>query len=89
VGWRGEGAGGPLGRRARKEGRVSLVFFFSFSNSFQIKLLLSNSNQNSSNLFTKFYKLLNFTQATKSYAKSNNDAQTLVVSILINLSLIF
>jgi hypothetical protein len=34
-----------------------LCFFFSFSNSFQIKLFLSNSNQNSSNLFTKFYKL--------------------------------
>jgi hypothetical protein len=43
---------GPKG----KEGKFSF-FSFSFSNSFQIKLFLLNSNQNPSNLFTKFYKL--------------------------------
>jgi hypothetical protein len=33
------GFDGPLGRRARKDGRVSFVFFFfSFSISFQINL---------------------------------------------------
>jgi hypothetical protein len=55
-----------LGRCGEKDGGCWVVgpngkegkfLFFSFSNSFQIKLFLSNSNQNSSNLFTKLYKL--------------------------------
>jgi hypothetical protein len=67
---------------AGPKGKVVLFLFL-----FQFKLFLSNSNQNSSNPFTKIYKLfLNFTQATKNYAKPNNDAQTLVVSKLIKLN---
>jgi hypothetical protein len=54
VGWRGEKADGPLGQKGRE---VSFLFFFLFSNSFQIKLFLLNSNQNPSNLFTKFHIL--------------------------------
>jgi hypothetical protein len=56
VGCRGEKVGGLLGRRAgRGEGKFSL--FFSFSNSFQTKLLNSKSNQISFKSFTKFYNL--------------------------------
>jgi hypothetical protein len=54
VGRCGEGEVGCWA--ARPKGKE--VFFpFSFPNLFQFKLFLSNSNQNSSNLFTKFYKL--------------------------------
>jgi hypothetical protein len=79
---------GPAGRLGRKVGRVSfsfflLFFFFKSIFSFQIhtKILL-NFSQN-------FIILLEATQATKNHAKPNNDAQPLVVSILIKLSLIF
>jgi hypothetical protein len=65
-----------------------LVFPF-FSNSFQTNFSNQNSNQISFKFFTKFYNLLKVTQATKNHAKPNNDAQPLVVSILIKLSLIF
>jgi hypothetical protein len=85
VGWRGEEADGPLGQKGRE---VSFSFF-SFSNTFQIKLFFSNSIQNSSNLFTKFINFLEATEATRNHAKPNDDAQPLVVSILIKLSLIF
>jgi hypothetical protein len=68
-------AGGPLGRRARKEGRVSLL------TQIQIKFLL--------NLSQNFIIFLKVTQAIKNHAKPNNNAQPLVVSILINLSSIF
>jgi hypothetical protein len=54
VGRCGEGEVGCWA--ARPKGKE--VFFpFSFPNLFQFKLFLSNSNQNSSNLFTKFYEL--------------------------------
>jgi hypothetical protein len=81
-------AAGPLGPKGKK---VSFVVFFlflfqNFSNSnfsFQIQTkILQTFSQN-------FYKLLNFTQATKNHAKPNDDAETLVVPILIKLSLIF
>jgi hypothetical protein len=65
-----------------------LVFPF-FSNSFQTNFSNQNSNQISFKFFTEFYNLLKVTQATKNHAKPNNDAQPLVVSILIKLSLIF
>jgi hypothetical protein len=76
-------ANGPLGQKGRE------ASFFLFPNSFQIKLFFSNSNQNSSNLFTKFYKLFRSHTSNKNHAKPNNDAQPLVVSTLIKLSLIF
>jgi hypothetical protein len=83
-------AGGPLGRRARKEGRVSFSFFlFFFSNSFQINLLTQIQIKFLLHLSQNFIIFLKVTQATKNHAKPNNDAQPLVVSILIDLSLIF
>jgi glycerol uptake facilitator-like aquaporin len=67
-----------------------LVFFFSFSNPFQnilFKLQIQiNFILNFSQTFIIFLKV---TQTTKNHAKPNNDAQPLVVSILIKLSLIF
>jgi hypothetical protein len=51
-------AGGPLGRRARKEGRVSFSFFlFFFFKLFSKQSLNSYSNQISFKSFTKFYNL--------------------------------
>jgi hypothetical protein len=57
--WAGTGRGwwaaGPPGQ---KGGEGLLCFFsFSFSNSFQVNLLNSNSNQIFFKLFTKFYNL--------------------------------
>jgi hypothetical protein len=80
---------GLLGRRAKKGKEVSFFFSFSFSNPFQINLLNSNSNQTFSNFSQNFIIFLEVTQATKNHAKPNNDAQSLVVSRLIKLSLIF
>jgi hypothetical protein len=77
--------GGKIGGLQKGE-EVSFLFF---SNSFQTKLLNSNSNQTFSNSSQKFIIFLEVTQATKNHAKPNNDAQPLVVSILIKLSLIF
>jgi hypothetical protein len=80
-------AAGPPGRKGKE---VSfLFFFFSFSDSFQTNLLNSNSNQTFSNFSQNFIIFLEVTQATKNHAKPNNDAQSLVVSRLIKLSLIF
>jgi hypothetical protein len=85
----GEKLGGLLGRRAgRGEGKFSL-FFFSFSNSFQNNLLTQIQIKFLLNLSQNFIIFLRVTQATKNHAKPNNDAQPLVVSILIKLSLIF
>jgi hypothetical protein len=73
-----------------KGGKVSFFFFFSFFRtlfktnfSFQIQTkILLNFSQN-------FIIFLEATQATKNHANPNNDAQPLVVSILIKFSLIF
>jgi hypothetical protein len=79
-----------VGRWAvRPEGEKVSFLFFLFSNSFQTKLLNLNSNQTFSNFSQNFIIFLKVTEATKNHAKPNNDAQPLVVSILINLSLIF
>jgi hypothetical protein len=79
-GWRGSGS---LGRKVR----LISFFFFSFCKPFSIQFFFkSNSNQNPSNFSQNFINLLDFTQATKNYAKPNNDAQTLVVSKLIKLN---
>jgi hypothetical protein len=78
-----------VGRWAER--KVRFLFFFSLfllqtlfkSNLFQLKF-----KQNFPNFFTNFYRLfiLDFTQATKNHAKSNDDAQSLVVSRLIKLN---
>jgi hypothetical protein len=72
VGWWPAGAKGG-----------EILFFKLFSNqifSIQIKTkTLQTFSQN-------FINFLNFTQATKIHAKTNNDAQTLVVSRLIKLN---
>jgi hypothetical protein len=61
-------AAGPLGTKGKK---VSYTFFpFSFPNLFQFKLFLSNSNQNSSNFFTKFYKLFKLHSSNKKLCKA-------------------
>jgi hypothetical protein len=71
-----------------KGGKVS--FFFFFFKLFLNQTFLFKFKPNSFKLFLKnFINFLEVTQATKSYAKSNNDAQPLVVSILIKFSLIF
>jgi hypothetical protein len=60
-------AAGPLGPKGKK---VSFVFSFSFPNLFQFKLFLSNSNQNSSNLFTKFNKLFKLHSSNQKLCKA-------------------
>jgi hypothetical protein len=90
VGWRGEGLMGRWAAGPKRRGGFPVVFFFfSFSNSFQINLLNSNSTKFLLNFSQNFIIFLEVTQATKNHAKPNNDAQSLVVSILIKLSLIF
>jgi hypothetical protein len=55
AGWRGEKADGPLGQKGRE---VSFLFFsFLFQTLSKPNFFLLNSNQNPSNLFTKFHKL--------------------------------
>jgi hypothetical protein len=87
---------GPLRGRAIEgclaevpKGKARLIFFLFFQSFFKSILFISNSNQKSSNLSQNFINILEFTQATKNYAKPNNDAQSLVVSRLIKLRLIF
>jgi hypothetical protein len=77
-------ANGPLGQK----GREASFFFFSqtlfksnFSFQIQTKILQT--------FLQNFINFLEVTQATKNHAKPNNDAQPLVVSTLIKLSLIF
>jgi hypothetical protein len=84
---RGE-VGGPLGRRAGRGRKVSFLFFL-FQTHVKPNFLNSNSNKTFSNFSQNFIIFLKVTQATKNHAKPNNDAQPLVVSILIKLSLIF
>jgi hypothetical protein len=83
--WAAAGEGKVGCSAAGPKGKVVLSFFRFL---FQFKLFLSNSNQNPSNFSQNFRNLLDFTQATKNYAKPNNDAQSLVVSRLIKLNLI-
>jgi hypothetical protein len=78
---KGDRAAGPAGPK----GKLSAFFSF-FQTFFKTILFQTNSNQNPSNFSQKFINLLDFTQATKNYAKPNNDAQTLVVSKLIKLN---
>jgi hypothetical protein len=69
--------------------RGEFLFFFSFSNPFQNNLLNSNSNKPFQTFHRIFIIFLEVTQATKNRAKPINDAQSLVVSRFIKLSLIF
>jgi hypothetical protein len=84
----GEGLLGRLGRKVRR----SLSLFFSI---FVFKLFLKQTflfkfKPNPFKLFLKnFINFLEATQATKNHAKQTDDAQSLVVSILIKLCLIF
>jgi hypothetical protein len=80
-----------MGRWAKKvKGKF---FFFSFSFLFQTVFKTIFSFQIQTKFFQTFHKnFINFleaTQATKNHAKPNDDAQPLVVSILIKLCLIF
>jgi hypothetical protein len=75
-----------VGRRA---GRGRKVIFFLFQIHFKPNFLNSNSNKTFSNFSQNFIIFLKVTQATKNHTKPNNDAQPLVVSILIKLSLLF
>jgi hypothetical protein len=91
MAWAGAGRSWWAGRPAGPKGKeVPLFFSFFFFKPFPIQTF---SFQIQTKFFQTFHKnFINFlevTQATKSYAKSNNDAQPLVVSILIKLSLIF
>jgi hypothetical protein len=91
MAWAGAGRGWWAGRPAGSKGKeVSFVFFLFFFKLFLNQTFLFKFKPNSFKLFLKnFINFLEVTQATKSYAKSNNDAQPLVVSILIKFSLIF
>jgi hypothetical protein len=83
VGRCGGGQGGLMGRWAERVREVSFSFF-SFLNPFQIKPFELKIQIKLFKLFHRiFINFLNFTQATKIHAKTNNDAQTLVVSRLI------
>jgi hypothetical protein len=68
------------------KGELSVFFLFLFQTLFKTIFFQTKSNQNPSNFSQNFINLLDFTQATKNYAKPNNDAQTLVVSKLIKLN---
>jgi hypothetical protein len=83
------GVGGPLSRWAGRGRKVSSFFSFLFQTHFKPNFLNSNSNKTFSNFSQNFITILKVTQATKNHAKPNNDAQSLVVSILIKLSLVF
>jgi hypothetical protein len=85
VGWRGEGLMGRWAAGPKRRGGFPVFF----SNFFEINLLNSNSTKFLLNFSQNFIIFLEVTQATKNHAKPNNDAQSLVVSILIKLSLIF
>jgi hypothetical protein len=85
VGCSGEEAGGPPGWKGEKGKFLFFLFFFKL---FSKQLLNSNSNQISFKSFTKFYNLFKSHTSNQNHAKPNNDAQPLVVSILIKLSLI-
>jgi hypothetical protein len=76
-----------LGRKVR---RVCFSFFsFLFQTPFKTTFLFKFKS-NSFKLFLKnFINFLETTQATKNRAKPTDDAQSLVVSILIKLCLIF
>jgi hypothetical protein len=89
VGRCGEEDDGLAGRLGRKVRRVSFFFSFLFQTllksnfSFQIQTKILQT------FLQSFINFLEATQATKNHANSNDDAQPLVVSILIKLSLIF
>jgi hypothetical protein len=79
-------AAGPPGRKGEEVSFLFFIFFFKLFSSQTFKLKFK---PNFFKLFTKFYNLLKVTQATKNHAEPRNDAQPLVISILIKLSLIF
>jgi hypothetical protein len=84
VGWRG----GGLGRLGRKEPARFLFFLFFFKLHFQF-IFNSNSIQTFSNFSQEFYKLFRNLTSNQKPCKPTDDAQTLVVSKFIKLSLIF
>jgi hypothetical protein len=89
VGCRGEEQVGRWAAGPERRGGKFSFFFFSFSNSFQINFKAQIQIKFLLKLSGNFIIFLKVTQATKNHAKPNNDAQPLIVSILITLSLIF
>jgi hypothetical protein len=84
-----EGFGGPAGLAGPKGEKVSFPFFSFFQTLFKTNFSFQ-IQPNSFKLFLKnFINFLEATQATKNHAKPTDDAQSLVVSILIKLCLIF
>jgi hypothetical protein len=78
---------GPLGRKVK---RVSFLFFlFLFQTLFKSNFSFQIQTKILQTFLQNFINFLEATQATKNHAKPNDDAQPLVVSILIKLSLIF
>jgi hypothetical protein len=77
AGW-AEGKGGKL-----------YLFSFSFSNSFKTNFSFQIQTKFFQIFLKNFINFLEVTQATKNHAKPKDDAQPLVVSILIKFSLIF
>jgi hypothetical protein len=78
-----------MGRWAEKVKGKFFLFLFFFSNSFLKQSFPFKFKPNSFKLFHKnFINFLEATQATKNHAKPNDDAQPLVICILIKFSLI-
>jgi hypothetical protein len=67
--WAGAGRlDGPAGLAGPKGKQARFCFFFPFTNFFFKPFSFSISNQTLSNFFSKIYKLLETTQATKNHA---------------------
>jgi hypothetical protein len=85
-----EGFGGPAGLAGPKGEKVSFLFFsFLFQTLFKTNFSFQIQTKFFQTFSQKFINFLEATQATKNHAKPTDDAQSLVVSILIKLSLIF
>jgi hypothetical protein len=72
-----------------KGGKLSLFFLFLFQTLFKTNFSFQIQTKFFQTFLKNFINFLEVTQATKSYAKPKDDAQPLVVSILIKLCLIF
>jgi hypothetical protein len=84
------GFGGPAGLARPKGGKVIFSFFaFLFQTLFKTNFSFQIQTKFFQTFLKNFINSLEATQATKNHAKPTDDAQSLVVSILIKLCLIF
>jgi hypothetical protein len=83
------GVSGLLGPQAEMVSRVRFFSFFLFQTLFKSTFWIQIQIKPFQPFHKIFINILEVTQATKNHAKPNNDAQSLVVSRFIKLSLIF